>query len=62
MREFILIENGLRKATFEHLKDAIECVTHNPDIELDKCCIMEHVLIEQYHTIPYSEWRKEYEV
>ena len=50
MREFILIENGLRVASFDHLKDAISFIeSGNADATVS--CIQEHVLIEQYHTV-----------
>lgn len=56
MREFILMENGLKKATFEKAEDAINCVLNDEEIVLDNVRIMEHVLIENYETIPYSKW------
>jgi hypothetical protein len=56
MREFILMENGLKKATFENAEDAINCVLNDKEISLDNVRIMEHVLIEKYETIPYSKW------
>lgn len=56
MREFILMENGLKKASFEKAEDAINCVLNDKEISLDNVRIMEHVLIEHYESIPYSKW------
>lgn len=51
MREFILINEGLRVASFDHLKDAMAFIESNEDIDEKKCCIQEHVLIEQCKTV-----------
>lgn len=56
MREFILMENGLKKATFEKAEDAINCVLNDKEISVDNVRIMEHVIIERYDPIPYSKW------
>ena len=56
MREFILMENGLVKATFERAADAINCVLEDKEINIDNVKIIEHILIERYETLPYSKW------